>query len=85
MKREYAKPFLAVESFQLDAAIAGDCTGKVTLNQQINDCTLRDGMGPVYETDFNFGAACASYGGMDVAKDDACYHAMSLGVAYMIS
>lgn len=82
MKREYAKPFLAVESFQLDAAIAGDCGGdKQKLNQEINECTMRDSQGMYDSEDFNFGMAC----GINVVQEDPCYHAMSLGVAYMIS
>lgn len=52
MKKEYAKPFLAVESFQLDAALAGACTDKYyQLNHDIESC-VND------EAPFVFGDAC---------------------------
>ena len=40
MKKTYTKPYIAVESFQLDAAIAGSCTseGKTALNYTIATC-----------------------------------------------
>ncbi|MBQ6889620.1 MAG: hypothetical protein IJN53_01150 [Oscillospiraceae bacterium] len=40
MKREYIKPYLAVESFQLDAALAGSCTdgGGESINHYQHSC-----------------------------------------------
>lgn len=40
MKKEYVKPYIAVESFQLDAAIAASCTaeGKAPVGYNLNDC-----------------------------------------------
>lgn len=40
MKKIYTKPYIAVESFQLDAAIAASCTsdGKTALNYNLSDC-----------------------------------------------
>lgn len=40
MKREYRKPYLLVESFQLDAAIAAACSedGKMPINYGLDTC-----------------------------------------------
>ena len=40
MKKTYTKPYIVMESFQLDAAIAGSCTseGKTALNYTIATC-----------------------------------------------
>lgn len=42
MKKTYTKPYLAVESFQLDAAIATSCSsqGKAVLTQAVESCTF---------------------------------------------
>ena len=44
MKKEYVKPYLAFESFQLVAALAGGCSdaGKVPLGHSIDTCTLKE-------------------------------------------
>ena len=79
MKKTYTKPYIAVESFQLDAAIASSCSssGKMPLNYNQNDCTsFEEAPGLGY-----FGPACAN-GGYDVITpglgDDGnstvCYH-----------
>lgn len=54
MKKDYIKPYLAVESFQLDAAIAGTCTGddKLPMNHDQNTCNLE-----IYGEEV-FGSAC---------------------------
>lgn len=40
MKKDYKKPYLLVESFQLDAAIAASCSpGKIPLNYGLDSCT----------------------------------------------
>lgn len=40
MKKAYVKPYIAVESFQLDAAIASSCSseGKLALHFYLNTC-----------------------------------------------
>lgn len=50
MKKKYEKPILAVESFQLDAAIAASCTGTgpegskyATLGYTEDTCTYNNG------------------------------------------
>ena len=50
MRREYHKPFLAVESFQLSAAIAASCTGNggVALNHDIGSCWENTSNGVFY-------------------------------------
>lgn len=45
MKREYKKPVLVVESFQLDAALAASCSsqGYIPINYGENNCTYDNG------------------------------------------
>lgn len=45
MKKNYVKPYLAVESFQLDAAIAAACSsqGFIPINYGENSCTFDNG------------------------------------------
>lgn len=89
MKKEYIKPYLAVESFQLDAAIAGACGGEnmMALNHQVNTCTLADetnDYGLIY-----FGAACGTAGGMDIVtpdnSDGACYQVFNASEQFLTS
>ena len=44
MKREYQKPYLAMESFQLNAAIAASCSseGKQPIHYGENTCIVGD-------------------------------------------
>lgn len=86
MKKEYIKPYLAVESFQLNAAIAGACTGKITLNQSVDECTTHDGNGMVNTSVFLFGAACIQIpNGIDITQQDTCYQAMSMSDQFLTS
>ena len=82
MKKTYSKPYIAVESFQLDAAIAGSCSsyGKISLGFYQDSCA--DESGPGY-----FGDACGrDPNGTDVtapgadANDRLCYHGPVPGV-----
>ena len=45
MKREYKKPVLAVESFQLDAAIAASCSSQnyIPIHYGEDNCTFDNG------------------------------------------
>ena len=78
MKKTYTKPYIAVESFQLDAAIASSCTGsgKQALGYTINNCNLDDDKGTTaFQGLHYFGDICQH----DVRKEyDAndliCYH-----------
>ena len=44
MKKNYSKPYLAIETFQLDAAIASSCTssGLQKLGFSMDTCTLEE-------------------------------------------
>ena len=97
MKKEYRKPYLAVESFQLDAAVASGCGNAITVNQSIESCAASEG--------YLFGPGCESKGGVNVVSDnyyntnystgnpagineagsDACYHAIQYRAIYMNS
>ena len=46
MKKDYKKPYLLVESFQLDAAIAASCSSetKIPLHYGLDSCTLEEEM-----------------------------------------
>ena len=88
MKKEYSKPYLLVESFQLDAAIAASCSasGAEAINYSLNTCTaMEEAPGLGY-----FGQACAANGGDDVAtlvgsdgNDGFCYHGPIADLATM--
>lgn len=89
MKKAYVKPYLAVESFQLDAAIASSCSSenKVPLNYGMNSCTpFEEEPGLLY-----FGAACANGGydvinpGTDDTNSEFCYHGPTIGTMFMNS
>lgn len=87
MKKIYSKPYLAVESFQLDAAIASACStdNKETLNHGIDTCVSNTGY---------FGDACGNSGFIDVTdfeggdtNDTLCYHGPLPNISnlYMVS
>ena len=67
------KPYLAIESFQLDAAIASACSrnGKLPLNYGMNSCTLEE-----EQPGFNyFGDKCIiDFKVEGDGNDLICYH-----------
>jgi hypothetical protein len=76
MKKTYTKPYVIVESFQLDAAIAASCSSenKFPLGYGENSCTS-------FEEDPNllyFGGACGDYNVLNIpaggTNDGLCYH-----------
>ena len=73
MKREYQKPYLAMESFQLNAAIAASCSseGKTPINYGVDSCG--NGYFGVY-----FGSSCevdvTNPGGDE--NDELCYQGL---------
>ena len=77
MKKEYVKPYLALESFQLVAALAGACSenGKTPLNQGVDTCTLEDSI--------LFGNACGI--GNVHETPDLCYQGPVNGGLYLTS
>ncbi len=72
MKKEYSTPYLIVESFQLDTAIA-NCSseGGYALGKYLDNCMMEDGS-------FYFASYCVNNGGVDVtdpndSNDKICY------------
>lgn len=69
MKREYKKPMIAVESFQLNATFAATCSLKVDLNSGVDTC--------YFDFTPEFGQACEDNGGynvtVDYPDDQPCY------------
>ena len=51
MKKEYRSPFLIMESFQLNAAVAGSCSGsKIVLNHAQSSCIYDNGGEVLFST-----------------------------------
>lgn len=76
MKKEYSKPFLVLESFQLDAAIAASCSDEgIPLNHFIGSCFENTGDG--YLFDNKCGVDLTAPGTGDV-NDRMCYHGPEL-------
>lgn len=73
MKKDYKKPYLLVESFQLDAAIAASCSSekKMPLHYGLDTCTLEVDM-----PGFNyFGNLCIHDVQVEGDGNDLiCYH-----------
>ncbi len=78
MKKQYVKPYLAVESFQLVAALAAGCADKKggALNQSISSCDSDDGLFAstqcdpnVYDMEWYIGAT----GTLDMGAIDGVY------------
>ena len=75
MKKKYKKPVLAVESFQLDAAIAGSCSNGTPINHYEDNCgygTSGEGFSWYY---FNYKACDFDLTGKGGdGNDTPCYH-----------
>lgn len=82
MKKTYCKPYLFMESFQLNAAIAAACSKehKVALNYGMDTCTLEE-----EEPGLNyFGNACVHDVKVEGDGNDLiCYHGPSGDVSDM--
>ena len=83
MKKTYVKPYVAVETFQLDAAIATSCAGRIALHYGQDTCADYD----EFDTLTYFGDACgAKKNGTDVTapagdeNDTLCYHGPLPGI-----
>ena len=79
MKKEYVKPYLAFESFQLVAALAGSCN--IKLNHSIHGCDSGvDGGGW-------FGRDCGDniFEYDNVTEDGVCYQGPVEGGLYLTS
>lgn len=91
MKKIYSKPYLAVESFQLDAAIAASCSSQdyVPIGYGENNCGLGTpaaGEGKQYQF---FNHDNCAFDLVDFAgdgNDTECYHGPHLsGVTFVAS
>ena len=82
MKREYKKPVLAVESFQLDAAIAASCSSQhyIPIHYGEDDCVFEGGQFFNYN---NCQVDLTGSGGD--GNDTTCYHGPLLAGATFIS
>lgn len=69
MKKEYVKPYLALESFQLVAALAGSCQNAI--NHSIDECN-----GNEEDLGVFFGNSCDIHAIIDgkYTEDGVCYH-----------
>ena len=90
MKRTYTKPLIAMESFQLNAAIAAACSqreGGIAIHYGENSCLASEEMPGL---DY-FGIACQEAGGKDVVSggpdgnDGICYHGFIAGIVFLAS
>lgn len=78
MKKEYVKPYLAVESFQLDASIASNCGAG--LGHDPTTCSFEDAYRKnKIDLDIYYGPACQTAGGIDMmqynrGEAQICYH-----------
>lgn len=77
MKKTYVKPYVAVETFQLDAAIATSCADRIALHYGQDNCADYD----LFDVLTYFGDACGRKpNGTDVTdpgadgNDKLCYH-----------
>lgn len=82
MKRTYGKPVLAVESFQLDAAVAATCSsqGYIPINYSEDTCSFDNGQ---YFNYNNCQMDLTGPGGD--GNDTPCYHGPLLAGATFIS
>lgn len=84
MKKVYSKPFLAVESFQLDAAIAGACadSGAIPLGHYQTTCDHDSGF---FGSDLCAFNVIGQVGGD--SNDGMCYHGpfATGGIVFLVS
>ena len=77
MKKTYVKPYIAVETFQLDAAIAAACStdGLYVLGLTIDQCNLEDDKGDQMPGSGYFGDICVHDVKVEGDGNDLiCYH-----------
>lgn len=75
MKKKYVKPYIAVESFQLNAAIAS-CTseGYIPIGRSENNCGWGEGVDGNFQY-FNYDNCEVDLTGPDIdGADTICYH-----------
>lgn len=73
MKKAYTKPYLAAESFQLDAAVASSCSSqnRIAINANVDTCNFHQFNPSITQ----FGLACTTNVLMTYGKFNTfCYH-----------
>lgn len=79
MKKEYQKPMIVIESFQLNAAVAGSCSdeaGEVPINHYQDNCGSGTSSDPDFQFQFFADPMCETdltIGASD-GNDIECYH-----------
>ena len=71
MKKKYDKPFIALESYQLNAAVANACSslGHIAINHVENTCTFDSGQF------YNYTTCQVDLTNADLDEHDSiCYH-----------
>lgn len=82
MKKIYTKPYIVLESFQLDAAIAASCSsqGFIPINHGEDECTFDNGQF------FNNNNCQFDLTGPDGdGNDTLCYHGPIWGLTFVAS
>lgn len=87
MKKDYKKPYLLIESFQLNAAVAGSCAaqGGITINYGENRCGFDVGETKQFQF-FNYINCETDLTGPEGdGNDGICYHGPVLGITFISS
>jgi hypothetical protein len=86
MKKDYKKPYLLIESFQLNAAVAGSCaaSGGIAINYGENKCGFIEHSEGRYEF-FNYNNCEVDLTGPEDGYDTICYHGPTLGLLFIAS
>jgi hypothetical protein len=86
MKKDYKKPYLLIESFQLNAAVAGSCAaqGGITINYGENRCGFDVGVDNQFQF-FNAFNCDMDLTGPEDGYDTICYHGPTLGLLFIAS
>ena len=89
MKKKYIKPYVAVESFQLDAAIAASCSSQnfIPIGRGENNCGFDtpNEEGFTYEF-FNYTNCATDLTGPEGdGNDTVCYHGPTYGMTFIAS
>lgn len=86
MKKQYKKPYLALESFQLNAAIANACstTKRTPIRHQEDTCSYPVGSGQFFSL---FNCQVDVSDGSNDGNDTLCYHGPELanGIVFTFS
>ena len=89
MKKKYIKPYIAVESFQLDAAIAVSCSsqGYIPIGRTENTCGMFDSSEDGFQFElFNYNNCATDLTGPSGdGNDTPCYHGPYLANATFIA